>query len=88
MNILGYSSQSASLIEQVNRNKINEEALLRMLDVFSARHDLDERWLSIARTHIEQAFMALNRSIMKPKRLTDDELKAGMLKIFEDIAKA
>jgi hypothetical protein len=29
----------------------------------------DARWIAIARTHIEQGFMALNRAIFKPERV-------------------
>lgn len=82
MSILGYSEQPENLIEQVNRNKINEEALLRALESIASRYSLDERWFSIARTHFEQGWMAFNRALMKPKRLTDDELKAGVLKMI------
>jgi DNA topoisomerase IB len=88
MSILGYSDQPASQLEQVNRNKISEEAQMRYLDALSKIGDADQRWLSIARTHFEQAFMALNRSIMKPKRLTDDELRQGMAKMIGDLTKA
>jgi hypothetical protein len=37
--------------------------------------EVDRRWLSIAKTHFEQGFMALNRSIFKPQRikLLEDE---------------
>jgi len=29
----------------------------------------DQRWLSIAQSHFEQGFMALNRSVFKPSRV-------------------
>jgi hypothetical protein len=31
--------------------------------------EVDQRWLAIGRTHIEQGFMAINRSIFRPERV-------------------
>jgi len=58
----------------VNQNKILEETILRRLDELAALSTPDKRWLAIGRTHIEQAFMAINRSIFQPQRvkLPDD----------------
>jgi hypothetical protein len=33
--------------------------------------DLDQRWLSIGMTHIEQGFMALKRALYEGKRVGD-----------------
>lgn len=35
----------------------------------------DPRWLAIARTHVQEAFMALNRAVFQPQRikLPEDE---------------
>jgi len=37
--------------------------------------DVDQRWLAIARTHFQEGFMALNRSVFQPGRvkLPEDE---------------
>jgi hypothetical protein len=67
--VKGYSHQSQEAIELVNGNKEAEEALLRALDVLPEEFDVDLRWLSVARTHFEQGFMALNRAIFKPQRI-------------------
>lgn len=58
----------------MNQNKILEETILRRLDELAALSTPDKRWLAIGRTHIEQAFMAINRSIFQPQRvkLPDD----------------
>lgn len=64
----GYSAQSSSAVDEVNANKLMEEAVLRRLDEL-AKGDVDGRWLAIGRTHIEQAFMAINRAIFKPARV-------------------
>jgi len=36
---------------------------------------IDKRWLAIGRTQLEQAFMAINRSVFQPERvkLPDDK---------------
>lgn len=64
----GYKSQSEINVQHVNHNKRAEEEILRMLDAYKTSNDFDQRWLAIGRTHIEEAFMAINRSIFKPGR--------------------
>lgn len=73
----GYQPQAPDRLDLVNSNKVVEENILRFLDDLAATDDADKRWLAIARTHVEQGFMAINRAIMRPARLTDDELMAG-----------
>jgi hypothetical protein len=71
----GYVDQPQSAVDQVNRNKVIEEQLLRMLDTMKDQgHQFDQRWLAIARTDLERGFMCLNRAIFKPARvaLPDD----------------
>lgn len=41
-----------------------------MVDAYQKLPAVDKRWLAIARTHIEQGFMAMNRSIFNPERVT------------------
>ena len=67
--IKGYQPISDERLSLVNENKVAEANLLARLDQMSSRVDLDTRWISIARTHIEQGFMALNRSILRPQRV-------------------
>jgi hypothetical protein len=67
--VSGYSPQSQGAVDQVNLNKAMEEEVLKRLDAMDQWADIDSRWLAIGRTHIEQGFMAVNRSIFKPKRL-------------------
>jgi hypothetical protein len=66
--VAGYRSQPRANIDLVNDNKHQEENTLRMLDALAANPDVDKRWLAIGRTHLELAFMAINRSIFKPDR--------------------
>lgn len=76
----GYQPQSDDKVALVNRFKEMEERLLRELDNFEipeyTRDDGvlmvshgDGRWLSIARTHFQEGFMALNRSVFQPQRV-------------------
>lgn len=67
--VAGYTNQSDKRVSQVNLNKKQEEEVLRTLDVLKEDPDVDQRWLAIGRTQLEQAFMAINRSIFKPQRV-------------------
>ncbi len=68
--VKGYTGQSGIVVENVNLNKEIEERILRRLDNLASHPDTDKRWLAIGRTHIEQAFMAINRAIFKPQRIS------------------
>jgi hypothetical protein len=74
--VAGYTAQIDENVQMVNMNKRDEEKLLRSLDLYAMNTEVDKRWLAIAKTHFEQGFMALNRSIFKPQRISlpDDEL--------------
>lgn len=68
--VAGYQPQSSDNVALVNANKVIEEQVLRLLDGLKDRgSDIDQRWLAIGRTSIEQGFMAVNRSIFKPERV-------------------
>ena len=77
MPVAGYTPQSDAKVDLVNRNKVAEERVLRILDELKDRdatfHDIDQRWLAIGRTHLEQAFMAINRAVFQPKRVSIPE---------------
>lgn len=66
--VSGYTAQSEANVALVNQNKRLEEQVLRQLDLMADNPEVDQRWLAIARTHIEQGFMACNRAVFKPKR--------------------
>lgn len=68
--VSGYKPQSDEAVAIVNANKAAEERILRMLDLLRGDAGVDQRWLSIGRTHIEEGFMALNRAIFQPGRVT------------------
>lgn len=74
--IPGYRPLSAEAVSRLTGNKRIEETVLRILDVLQQSATVDQRWLAIGRTHIEQGFMAVNRAVTRPKRLSDEELGA------------
>ena len=67
--VSGYKPQSDETVQLVNANKQEEELALRNLDSLAERADIDKRWLAIGRTHLEQAYMAINRAIFQPTRI-------------------
>lgn len=71
----GYRPQNSAAVDAVNANKALEERDMRMLDQLRDEPGVDQRWLAIGRTQIEQGWMAVNRAIFKPDRvkLPEDE---------------
>ena len=67
--VSGYRPQSEENIALVNNFKQLEEQVLRQLDDLKASEAIDQRWLAIGRTQLEQAFMAINRSVFQPGRI-------------------
>ena len=69
--VSGYRPQSQAALDTVNAAKEMEEHVLRLLDEFAedATLEPDRRWLALGRSHIEQGFMAVNRSVFKPQRV-------------------
>ena len=73
--VAGYTAQPDEKVALVNEFKADEERLLRKLDALQRQaipEDFphDGRWLSIARTHFQEGFMALNRAVFQPPRLS------------------
>lgn len=75
--VAGYKPQSDAAVALVNGNKVVEEEILRVIDAMQGQSDFDQRWLAIARTQIEQGFMALNRAVFRPGRVQLPEEYAG-----------
>lgn len=66
--ITGYQRQSQQKVDVVNSTKGFENDLGRWLKQLQADvPDVDGRWVSIARTHFQQGFMALNRAVFQPE---------------------
>lgn len=70
--VKGYQPQTEAKIALVNGMKTIEEQTLRLLDDLRNGAEIDQRWLAIGRTSIEQGFMAINRSIFRPARVALD----------------
>ena len=73
--VRGYTAQADERIDAVNFNKLLEERVLRQIDKLrdSTTLGVDQRWLAVGRTGIEQAFMAINRAVFQPQRIVLDE---------------
>jgi hypothetical protein len=71
--VAGYKPQPQLNVDRVNANKRVEETMLRLLDSLAADPAVDPRWLAIGRTHLELAFMSVNRAIFKPERAKIEE---------------
>jgi hypothetical protein len=68
--VTGYRPQTAQAVDVVNSSKAFENDLGRWLKQMASdlpTDQLDPRWLSIARTHFQQGFMALNRAVFRPE---------------------
>jgi hypothetical protein len=70
--VKGYTAQPQWKLDAVNYNKETEERILRDLETLGSNGPaagFDKRWLAIAKTKFEEAFMAYNRAIMSPQRI-------------------
>lgn len=71
--IEGYRPLTEAVVETANQNKLIEELVLRLVDEHVRNPnslEIDQRWVSIARSHFQEGFMALNRSLFRPQRIT------------------
>lgn len=66
--IKGYRELSKEEIASMNLVKEHAAKTGELIDALEAKgDDCDPRWLSIARTQLQQGFMALTRSIARPE---------------------
>lgn len=68
--VAGYRPQTTTAVDLVNANKIAEERILRIIDDLQKLGYGDPWWLSTGRNDIEKGFMALNRAIFQPARIS------------------
>lgn len=73
--IAGYRPVDDKKAKLVNANKLAEEKILRMCEELRDRNAADGRWMAIAMTHFQEGFMAMNRAVMQPQRLTDADVE-------------
>jgi hypothetical protein len=65
--VTGYNAQSQSAVDMVNTNKAFENDLGDWIaQMRDSDASLDPRWMAIAVTGFQQAFMALNRAVFQP----------------------
>lgn len=64
--IKGYRELNAQEIKAMNAVKSESERIGLLIEEMRANPDLDQRWVSIAETHLQQGFMAAVRAVAKP----------------------
>ena len=64
--IKGYRDLSEGEIKAINAVNSEAERIGLLVEELEANTDLDARWISIAKDHLQQGFMAAVRSIAKP----------------------
>ena len=64
--ITGYRDLTQAEIDMMNMVKGLAEKAGAELEIVNANPTTDKRWVAIARTHLQEGFMALTRSIAKP----------------------
>lgn len=79
--IKGYRQVSPEHIRILNLMKAQEERVLRFMDAIKEQGpavglEMDPRLAAVARTQLELGFLAFGKAIMRPNRLTDEELFA------------
>ncbi len=64
--IKGYRDLSQEEIDLMNEVKAKGVELGELVDKLMNTDGLDKRWIAIAKTDLQKAFMSLRRSIKKP----------------------
>lgn len=66
--IKGYTELNQQEINDMNDIKAEGERLKNVIGAMRSRGDtLDQRWISIAETHLQQGIMAAVRAVAKPE---------------------
>ena len=64
--IKGYRDLTQAEIDAMNSVKLQAEAVGKVVEAIGGMEGVDVRWVSIARTQLQQGFMALTRAIAQP----------------------
>lgn len=80
-----YNTMSETDKAGIDLMKVLEEGILRTIDELDATPGIDKRWLSIGRTHIQEGFSALVRSIAQPTRI-EGELEPMLREISSRVS--
>ena len=65
--IKGYRDLSQQEINDMNDVKAEGERLKNVIELMRTRKEIDQRWVSIAETHLQQGIMAAVRAIAQPE---------------------
>lgn len=65
--ITGYRDLSQAEIDSMNAIKEYGEQVRVLIETLQGREELDQRWIAIGKTHMQQGFMALVRAVAKPE---------------------
>lgn len=65
--IKGYRDLSQDEIEGMNSVKAEGEKLKTLIEGLRTQPNLDQRWIDIAETHLQQGIMVAVRSIAQPE---------------------
>jgi len=64
--IKGYRTLTNEEVGLINLIKSEGEVISLLVDRIKALPDVDQRWVSIGVTQLQQGFMALTRAVAKP----------------------
>ena len=64
--IKGYRELNADEIALMNAIKETGVSLGALVEKLRGLHEVDQRWVSIGATHLQEGLMALTRSVAKP----------------------
>ena len=64
--IKGYRELSETEIAMMNEIKMKGADLGKLIEVLKENKDLDQRWIAIGATSLQQGLMALTRAVAKP----------------------
>jgi hypothetical protein len=65
--IMGYRQLSGEEIDTINRIKQAENELSGLWGEIANSSNVDRRWTAIAKTHFQEGFSALVRSVARPE---------------------
>lgn len=65
--ITGYRELRPDEIALMNENKSLENVVGDQVAKVKGTLGIDQRWVAIARTHLQEGFMALNRAVAQPE---------------------
>lgn len=65
--IKGYRDLSQEEIDAINAVKSEGERLRLLIEEMRQNRELDQRWVSISETHLQQGIMAAVRAVAKPE---------------------